>query len=62
VAARARLEHRLGDIDAEQVVLARLDPAEVLREDGEGALERRRHDDLVAHRGRLCLHGHETSC
>jgi hypothetical protein len=43
-------------------VLARLDPAEVLREDGEGALERRLHDDLVAHRGGLCLHGHETSC
>jgi hypothetical protein len=61
VAARARLEHGLGDVDAEHVVLARLDPVEVLREHAERALDRRLHDELVAHRGVLRVHGHETS-
>ena len=38
--ARAWLEHRLGDLDAQQVVVGRLEGAEVLGEDLEGALDR----------------------
>ena len=70
-AADPRFEHRLGDLDVEQVVLARLDRIEVLREDLEGArpgdrdldreLDRRRivraggGDRLTRHRGFLLL-------
>jgi hypothetical protein len=61
VAALARLEVRLGDLDAEQVVLARLERAKALREDRERALERRLDEDLVADGRRFCWCGHETS-
>ena len=43
-----RLEDGLGDLDAEHVVLARLEAAEVLGEDRERPLDRRLDDDLVA--------------
>src|SRR5215212_11928772 len=52
VSADARLEDRLGDVDREHVVLARLEVAEAVGEDGERPLDRRLHDDLVADRRR----------
>jgi hypothetical protein len=61
VAADARLEHRLGDVDAEHVVLARLDPVEVLDEHGERALDRGFDDDRRPDGRLLCLRAHETS-
>src|SRR5204863_9485029 len=42
----AWLEHRLRDVDAEHVVLARLDPIELLREDLERSVDRHVHADL----------------
>src|SRR5215207_2034192 len=59
--ALAGFEHRLRDLDGEQVVLARLDAVEVVGEDRERALDRRLDDDLRPHRGVLRLRGHETS-
>jgi hypothetical protein len=47
-AALGQLEDRLGDIDAQHVVLGRLETAEALGEDRERALDRRVNDDLVA--------------
>src|SRR5262245_9819815 len=44
--ADARLEYRLGDVDAQQVMLAWLDPIEFLREDSECLLDRRLHHDV----------------
>ena len=49
-----RFEHGLGDVDREQVVLARLEAAEAVGEDGERALDRRLDDDLVADGRCLC--------
>jgi hypothetical protein len=46
VSAHARLEYRLGDRDAQHVVLAGLDTVEFLREDPERARNRRLHDGL----------------
>src|SRR5687767_8647944 len=46
VTAHARFEHRLGDLDAEQVVFAWLDAIELLGEDAERLVDRRIHDDL----------------
>jgi MFS family permease len=45
MAADTRLEHGLGELDSEDVVLGRLEPAEVLGEDREGPLDRRLDDD-----------------
>jgi hypothetical protein len=53
VPAGARLEHRLGDVHGQQVVLARLEAAEVLGEDGEGPLDRGVDGHLVADRRAL---------
>ena len=60
--ALARLEDRFRDVDAEHVVLARLDAVELLGEDAERALDRRLDDDLRPHGRRCCLGAHETSC
>src|SRR4051812_1591820 len=62
VAAHPRLEHGLGDVDAEQVVVAGLEVAEPPGEDVEGALDRRVDDDRLPHGrvrvlGCLCAHG-----
>src|SRR5262245_44227883 len=46
VTAHARPEHRLGDLDGKQIVLARLDAIEFLREDAERPLDRRIYDNL----------------
>jgi hypothetical protein len=54
VTADARLEHGLRDGRAHQVVLAWLEVAEALREDREGPLDRRVHDDLPAY-DHICL-------
>src|SRR4051812_12585669 len=61
VATDSRLEDGLGDVDAEHVVLARLERAEVIGKDGERALDRRLDDDLVADGRRCCWRGHQTS-
>ena len=45
--AHVGLEYRLGDRDGEQIVLARLEVAELLGEDGERALDRGVDDDVV---------------
>jgi len=58
--ADLRFEHRLGDRDAEQVVLRRLEVAEPLGEHGKGPLDRRIDDDLPADHGSRCL-GHDSS-
>ena len=50
VPADARLEDGLGDLDAEHVVLGRLEAAELLGEDRERALDRRLDDDLTCGR------------
>jgi len=55
--AGAGLEHRLGDIDAEHVVIPRLDLVELLSEDGKRALDRRLDDDMRPD-GALCLRCH----
>ena len=52
VAADARFEDRLGDLDAQHVVLGRLERAEPVGEDRERTLDRRFDDDLVADRRR----------
>jgi hypothetical protein len=57
----AWLEHRLRDVDAEHVVLPRLDLIELLREDLERSLERRVHDDLGLHGGVRCGADHASS-
>jgi hypothetical protein len=61
VAAHARLEDRLGDLDREHVVLGRLEAAEARGEDGERALEWGVDDDLCLHGRRSCLCAHWTS-
>ena len=61
VTACARLEDRLGDVCAEQVVLARLDAVELVDEDRERPLERRVDGDRGLERRRRCLHAHESS-
>ena len=43
--ADARLEHSLGDLDTEHVVLSRLEATEVLGEHAKRILDRRVHDD-----------------
>src|SRR5215208_2324655 len=60
-AAGARLEDRRFDVDAEHVVLSRLDLVHLLGEHAERALDRRLDDDLLANRRRLGLRGHATS-
>src|SRR5579859_116679 len=61
VATDAGLEHRLGDLDVEHVVLCRLEAAELLGEDPECAFDRRVDDDRRAY-GRLsCSGAHSTS-
>src|SRR5215217_6085957 len=60
VAAHTWLEHGLGDVGAEDVVLARLETAKALGERRERPLDRRLHDDVVADR-RCCWCGHESS-
>jgi hypothetical protein len=60
VPADAGFEHRLGDGGGQEVVLPRLEVAEASGEDGEGALDRRLHDDLPPDDGRVGL-GHELS-
>jgi hypothetical protein len=60
MAARSRLEHGLGDLDPEQVVLTRLEAAEVLGEDPECSLDRCLDDDRRPH-GSLFLCGHASS-
>jgi hypothetical protein len=62
VPALVRLEHGLGDVYAEHVVLARLEAAEAVGEDRERALDRRLDHDLVADGGCLCWCGHGSSC
>src|SRR5918996_2215661 len=59
--AHARLEHRLGNLDAEHVVLAWFDAIELLREDSERPLDGRRDDDLRVYGRLLRLRRHETS-
>jgi hypothetical protein len=61
MAPDAGLEDGLGDVDSEHVVLARLERAEIVREDRERALDRRLDDDLVADGRRCCWRGHQTS-
>src|SRR5262249_43495341 len=51
MAADPRLEHRLGDIDAEQVVLAWFDASEFVRERSERPRDWCVHDDLYVHAG-----------
>ena len=59
--ALARLENRLGYVDGEHVVLARLDVVEVRCEDRERTLDRHVDDDLRTDERVLCLRAHETS-
>jgi hypothetical protein len=57
VAAGAWLEDRLGDVGAQQVVLASLEAAEAVGEDRERALDRRFDEDFVTgstSRMRMC--------
>jgi hypothetical protein len=61
VAAHSGLEHRLGDLSAEQVVLGRLEPAEVHREHPERPLDRRVHDHRVTYRRRYGFLAHHVS-
>ena len=61
VPAHVRLEDRLGDLDVEQVVVGRLEAAEVIGEDREGALDGRLDDDRSADGGFRCLRAHELS-
>src|SRR5262245_40330346 len=49
MAADARLEHRLGDVDAEQVVLAWFDAIELVRECSECPLDWCVHNDSQVH-------------
>jgi hypothetical protein len=62
-AADVRLEYRLGDFGRQHVVVARLDPIEVLRKDAERSLDRRLdHDrEADARRGRLSVSAHSFS-
>src|ERR1035438_1145594 len=60
MAALTRLEDRLRDIHAKDVVLGRLEAPEAGCEDRERALDRRLDDDLVAD-GRCCWRGHVFS-
>src|SRR5437764_12350363 len=61
--ADARLEHRLGDLDREHVVLARLDPIEVLGEHAKRSLDRGLdHDRAAGGRSRgLAVAAHSSS-
>src|SRR5215831_14562287 len=59
--ANPRLEHRLSDLDREQVVLARLEVSEILREDAERALDWRLDDDRGVDAGACCLCAHLSS-
>src|SRR5438132_1389830 len=61
VRALVWLEHRRGDLDAEEVVLARFEAVEVLREDPEHPLDGRVHDDLCPHGRRPNARAHGTS-
>jgi hypothetical protein len=61
VAAHTRLEHRLGDLHPKQVVLGRLEGAEVFGEDREGAFDRHVDDDRRAYGPRCCVSAHEPS-
>src|SRR5436853_3980761 len=60
-AARARLEHRLGDVDRQDVVVARLDRVEPLGEKAEGVLLRRLDHDVGPDRGLLRMRAHSFS-
>src|SRR5262249_37988476 len=60
--ARARLENGLCDLDTQQVVLERLEAAEVRREYLERALDRRVDRDLCPHGCLLRLSVHWISC
>src|SRR5947209_9864496 len=61
VAAGARLEHHLGELCLEDVMLGRPPAADVLGKNRERALDRRLDDDRLADGCGCCLHGHETS-
>src|SRR6185436_12120998 len=60
-AAGAGLEDRLGDVDAEHVVLSRLDLVHLLGEHAERAVDRRLDGDLLPDRRRSGLRGHAIS-
>jgi hypothetical protein len=61
MAADARLEHGLGDLDAQDVVLGGLDLSEVVHEHVEGTFDRRVNDDLHPDRGLLGVGTHRFS-
>src|SRR5918992_4770195 len=61
MAALARFEDRLGDLDREQVVLGRLEATELLGEHRERPLDRGLDDDRGPNGCVRGLHAHETS-
>src|SRR6476661_815668 len=61
VAADARLEHHLGQLTLEQMVLRRPPRPDVAREDGEGLVDRSVDDDRRPDGRARCGRGHELS-
>src|SRR5262245_16954103 len=61
MASGPRLEDRLGDLDAEEVVFGRLEAPEAVGEDAERPLDRLLDDDRAAHRGGSGLWVHRSS-
>ena len=59
VATDVRIEYRLGDCHAEQIVLWRLEVTEPLSKDAESPINRRLDDDLTTDCRFVCL-GHDA--